>query len=86
MNDVKRIGSPRSKPVVFINSGRIFRDAKVCYSSLLKEYPTLKYADIIQRCRGGCWPALMNRLGDLDFRWATKDENPFLSTWVNRSK
>lgn len=84
--DVKRIGSPRSKAVVFINTGYVYRDSKVCHAELLKKYPNLKYADIIQRVRGGDWPALMSRLGDLDFRWATKEENTYVRTWVETPK
>jgi hypothetical protein len=79
-----RVGSPRSKPIKDLTTGRIYRDAKHCLKDLQKIRPDLRYSDIIQRARGGDWPKLMGRLNGLDFAWVLGSENPFTTTWYQK--
>lgn len=80
-----RVGSPRSKPIKDLTTGKIYRDAKHCLKDLQTKYKDLKYSDIVQRARGGSWPALMNRLSGLDFEWVKDEENPFVTKWYQKS-
>lgn len=73
---VKRKGGPRSRPVLCLTNGKIYRDAKTAHAELLKNHPTLKYSDVVQGLRDKTWPKLEERLGILRFEYAKKYEGP----------